>query len=103
MRVCSSDLRGDVRPMTKIHLYGQDFEVFESETEVNVEEGALIVSPAKMFILQTQDRKHAPIAVFMGSGGETYAAGLNLVRVDPEIEEHFKAHAFVIEQPKSGK
>jgi hypothetical protein len=85
--------------MSKIHVDGQEFEVFEKDTMVMVEPGSLISSPAKVFLLQTTDRKKACVAL-IGSGGETFVLHGMASRVDDGAAEHLRQQARAIEARK---
>lgn len=85
--------------MSKIHLYGKDYDVFEKETLAPVEEGALISSPAKAFVLQTRDRKEATVG-FIGTGGELYVLPVIAMRASDDLAEHLKAQLIVVEAGK---
>ncbi len=83
--------------MAKIHLYGEDYEIFEKETAMQVARGDLIVSPAQVLVLQTPDRKEALVA-FVGVGGEAYILPTSASRIASETEEFLKAYATVQEK-----
>lgn len=85
--------------MAKVHLYGEEFEVYDTETQVRVEKGALISSPAKAFLLQSPDRKEAIVAM-IGSGGETYVLPGKATRVPDDVAEHLVAQLTVIDAIK---
>jgi hypothetical protein len=85
--------------MTKVHLYGEDYEVFDTETQVRVPAGSLIASLAKTFLLQTPDRQKAHVA-FLGTGGEAYGLAVQALRLDDELAEHLHAQLTVVEVGK---
>ncbi|WP_242346844.1 hypothetical protein [Anaeromyxobacter terrae] len=85
--------------MTKFYLYGEEHEVFDTETPVLVEKGALVSSPARTFLLQEPDRKSA-FVVFVGAGGEAYGLSVKATRLDDELAEHLVAQAVVVEAGK---
>ena len=85
--------------MSKIHLYGKDYEVYEKDTLERVDRNALVASLAKVVLLQTPDRKEAHL-VFMGSGGEAYALAGPLTRVNEDTAEFLRAFLTVVEADK---
>lgn len=88
--------------MAKIHLYGQDYEVYEKEMQVQISKDSLIVSQAKPVLLQTPDRKQAHLA-FLAAGGELFLANIVLTRASADFEELEQAYDVLMNQTKSSK